>query len=174
VTGSIPIVFGVVSDPIAAGLVATLTRPGANVTGVTPDNPELSAKRLSLLKEAVPAATSMAALINPDFPATANMVSETRRAATELRVGLQVVEARQPAELAKAFDTMTRAKVKGLVVLPDPMFIAHAPRIAELATTSRIPGMFHSRGFVETGALSHMGRSTRRCFSKAPYCWTRS
>jgi putative tryptophan/tyrosine transport system substrate-binding protein len=76
-TGSIPIVFGVVSDPIAAGLVKSLARPGSNVTGVTPDNPDLSAKRVSLLKEAVPGATRMAVLTNPDFPATPNMVAET-------------------------------------------------------------------------------------------------
>jgi ABC-type uncharacterized transport system substrate-binding protein len=156
-TGSIPIVFGVVSDPITAGLVSTLTRPGANVTGVTPDNPELSAKRVSLLKEAVPAATRMAVLMNPDFPATPKMVAESSRAARALGVELQVLEARQPAELVKAFDAMTRAKAKGLVVLPDPMFIAEAPRIAELAMTSRTPAMFHLRRFVETGGFISYG-----------------
>jgi ABC-type uncharacterized transport system substrate-binding protein len=150
-TGSIPIVFGVVSDPISAGLVTTLTRPGANVTGVTPDNPELSAKRVSLLKEAVPAATHMAVLMNPNFPATPSMVAETSRAARTLGVDLQVLEARRPAELAKAFEAMARANTKGLVVLPDPMFIAEAYRIAELAMTRRLPAMFHLRGFVETG-----------------------
>jgi ABC-type uncharacterized transport system substrate-binding protein len=166
-TGSIPIVFGVVSDPITAGLVATLTRPGANVTGVTPDNPELSAKRVSLLKEAVPAATRMAVLMNPDFPATPNMVAESSRAAKALGVELQVLEARQPAELVKAFDAMTRAKVKGLVVLPDPMFIAEAPRIAELAITSRTPAMFHLRRFVETGGLISYGAEYAEMFQQS-------
>jgi putative tryptophan/tyrosine transport system substrate-binding protein len=166
-TGSIPIVFGVVSDPISAGLVTTLTRPGANVTGVTPDNPELSAKRVSLLKEAVPAATHMAVLMNPNFPATPSMVAETSRAARTLGVDLQVLEARRPAELARAFEAMARANTKGLVVLPDPMFIAEAHRIAELAMTRRLPAMFHLRGFVETGGLISYGAEYTEMFQQS-------
>jgi putative ABC transport system substrate-binding protein len=165
-TGSIPIVFGVVSDPIAAGLVATMTRPGANVTGVTPDNPELSAKRVSLLKEAVPAATRMTVLTNPDFPATSKMVAETRLAAKTLGVNLRVLEVRQPAELAKVFDVMAKAEAKALVVLPDPMFIAEARKIAELALTSRIPAMFHLRRFVEMGGLLSYGAEYTEMFQQ--------
>jgi len=85
-TTTIPIVFAAVSDPLAVGLVATLTRPGGNVTGVTLNNPELSAKRLSLLKEAVPAASRVAVLANPNFTASSSMVAETRRAAQALGV----------------------------------------------------------------------------------------
>ena len=144
-----------------------MTRPSANVTGVTPDNPELSAKRVSLLKEAVPAATRMAVLMNPDFPATPNMVAETSRAARALGVELQVLEARRPAELVKAFNAMTRAKAKGLVVLPDPMFIAEASRIAELAMTSRTPAMFHLRRFVETGGLISYGAEYAEMFQQS-------
>jgi putative ABC transport system substrate-binding protein len=166
-TDSIPIVFGVVSDPIAAGLVATLTRPGGNVTGVTPDNPDLSAKRLSLLKEAVPAATRIVVLTNPDFPATPNMITETSRAARALGLDLQVLEARQPAGLEKAFDAMVRTRATGLIVLPDPMFIAEAPKIAELAMTARIPAMFHLRRFVQTGGLISYGAEYTEMFQQS-------
>ena len=166
-SASIPIVFGVVSDPITAGLVTTMTRPGANVTGVTPDNPELSAKRVSLLKEAVPAATRMTVLTNPDFPATPKMVAETRRAAKTLGLDIQVLEVRQPAELARAFDVMTKAAAKGLIVLPDPMFIAEARTVAELAMASRIPAMFHLRRFVEMGGLLSYGAEYTEMFQQA-------
>jgi putative tryptophan/tyrosine transport system substrate-binding protein len=152
-TSTIPIVFGVVSDPLAAGLVASLTRPGGNVTGVTPNNPELSAKRVSLLKEAVPAAARMSVLTNPDFPAVSHMVAETRLGAQSLGVELQILEVRQPAKLATAFAAMTKAGAKGLLVLADPMFIAQRPRIVELARSHRIPAMYHLRHFVEAGGL---------------------
>jgi ABC-type uncharacterized transport system substrate-binding protein len=164
-TTSIPIIFGVVSDPLTAGLVASLTRPGGNVTGVTPNNPELSAKRVSLLKEAVPAATRMAVLVNPDFPATPNMVAETRRGAQSLGVDLQVLEVREPAELVKAFDAMTRAKA--VIVLPDPMFIAQRRRIAELALSNRIPAMYHLRQFVEAGGLISYGPDYTELFQQS-------
>jgi putative tryptophan/tyrosine transport system substrate-binding protein len=156
-TGTIPIVFGVVSDPLAAGLVASLTRPGGNVTGVTPNNPELGAKRVSLLKEAVPPAARMSVLANPDFPATSNMVAETRLGAQSLGVELQIQEVRQPAELAKAFAAMTKAKAKGVLVLTDPMFLAQRRRIVELALSHRIPAMYHLRDFVEAGGLISYG-----------------
>ena len=166
-TRTIPIVFGVVSDPLAAGLVASLTRPGGNVTGVTPNNPELSAKRVSLLKEAVPAAARMSVLTNPDFPATSHMVAETRLGAQSLGVELQILEVRQPAELAKAFATMTKAKAKGVLVLADPMFIAQRPRIVELALSHRIPAMYHLRHFVEAGGLISYGAEYAEMFRQS-------
>src|SRR3989442_3247304 len=150
-TGAIPIVFGVVSDPLAVGLVATLTRPGGNVTGVTANNPDPSAKRMSLLKEAVPDAVRVAVLSNPDFKPSSSMVAEMRRAARPLGVEIQVLEVRQPQELEKAFGAMTAAKVQAVAVLPDPMFIAQRRRIVELAARQRIPAMYHLRGFVEAG-----------------------
>ena len=165
-TGTIPIVFAGVSDPLIAGLVATLTRPGGNVTGVTLDNPELSAKRLSLLKEAVPAASRVAVLTNPDFKASSRMVAETRRAARALGVELEVVDAREPRELAKAFGAMKAAKADAVVVLPDPMFVAQRERIAELAASHRIPAIYHLRQFVETGGLMFYGADYVEAFQQ--------
>jgi putative ABC transport system substrate-binding protein len=161
-TGTIPIVFGVVSDPLAAGLVESLVRPGGNVTGVTPNNPELSAKRVSLLKEAVPEAKRMSVLANPDFVATPHMVAETRVGAQKLGVELQILEVREPAQLAKAFTAMTDAKSSGVVVLADPLFISQGRRIVELAGSHRIPGIYHLRNFVEAGGLISLRRRVPR------------
>jgi putative tryptophan/tyrosine transport system substrate-binding protein len=166
-TSAIPIVFGVVSDPLAAGLVASLTLPGGNVTGVTPDNPDLSAKRVSILKEAIPSATRMAVLANPDFPATPAMLAETRHGARVLGIGLQVLEARDPDGLAKAFGAMTRAKANAVIILADPMFIAHQHRIAELAMSNRIPAIYHLRDFVESGGLISYGADYAEMFQQS-------
>jgi putative ABC transport system substrate-binding protein len=165
-TRTIPIVFAGVSDPLTVGLVATLTRPAGNVTGVTLDNPELSAKRLSLLKEAAPTASGAAVLVNPTFQASAGMVAETIRAAKVLRLEIQVVEAREPRELVKAFDAMTAAKAPAVIVLPDPMFVAQRHRIAELAANSRIPAMYHLRQFVSAGGLLSYGADYAEAFQQ--------
>jgi len=156
-TSTIPIIFGAVSDPLSIGLVATLTRPGRNVTGVTLNNPELSAKRLSLLKEAVPTAARVVVLTDPNFKPSSSMVAETRLAARTLGLEVQVLEVREPREFAKAFGTMTAAKAHALVVLPDPMFIAQRRRIVELAASSRIPAIYHLRQFVRAGGLLSYG-----------------
>jgi putative ABC transport system substrate-binding protein len=161
-TSTIPIVFAGVSDPLIVGLVATLTRPGGNITGVTLSNSELSAKRLSLLKEAVPAMSRTAVLANPNFEPSSGMVAETRAAARALGVEIQVL----PQELAKAFGIMTAAKAHAVVVVPDPMFVAHRRRIAELAASSRIPAMYHLRQFVEAGGLIFYGADYVEAFQQ--------
>jgi putative tryptophan/tyrosine transport system substrate-binding protein len=165
-TSTIPIVFAGVSDPLIVGLVATLTRPGGNVTGVTLTNPELSAKRLSLLKEAVPTMSRTAVLANPNFKPSASIVAETKAAASTLGVEIQVLEVREPQELAKAFRIMTEAKAYAVVVVPDPMFVAHRWRIAELAARSRIPAMYHLRQFVEAGGLIFYGADYVEAFQQ--------
>jgi putative ABC transport system substrate-binding protein len=148
------------------GTVATLPRPGGNVTGVTLSNPELSAKRLSLLKESVPGASPVAILANPDLRASTSMVAEARRAARALGVEIQVIEVRQPEELAKAFQTMTAANAHAVDVLPDAMFVAQRRRIVELAASSRIPAMYHLRQFVEAGGLISYGADYVEAFQQ--------
>ena len=165
--GNIPIVFAGVSDPLVVGLVTSLTRPGGNVTGVTLNNPELSAKRLSLLKEAVPAMSRVAVLANPDFKPSSSIVAETKRAARALRVEIQVLEVREPSELGKAFGIMTAAKADAVVVVPDPIFVAQRRRIAELAASSRIPAIYHLRQFVEAGGLIFYGADYVEAFQQA-------
>ena len=166
-TSAIPVVFGVVSDPIAAGLVASLSRPGGNVTGVTPNNPELSAKRVGLIKEAVPGITRVGVLANPEFPATSNMVNETRAGAQALGVELQLVEARSPAELTQAFGAIRQKKSEAVVVLADAMFIAQQRRVAELALSERIPSIYHLRHFVEAGGLMSYGAEYTELFQQS-------
>jgi ABC-type uncharacterized transport system substrate-binding protein len=165
-TTTIPIVFAGVADPLEIGLVAALSTPGANVTGVTSNNPELSAKRVSLLKEGVPAASRLAVLANPEFKITPSMVTETTLAARALGVEVKVVETRRPQDLAKAFEAMIAAKANALVVLVDPMFIAERRRIAELALSSRIPAMYHLRQFVEAGGLISYGVEYTEAFQQ--------
>jgi putative tryptophan/tyrosine transport system substrate-binding protein len=165
-TSSIPIVFAGVSDPLIVGLVATLARPGGNVTGVTLNNPELSAKRLSLVKEAVPAASRVAILANPDFKPSSSMVAEMRPAARALGVEIQVLEVREPQGLAQAFGAMVAAKADAVVVVPDPMFVAQRRRIAELAAQSRMPAIYHLRQFVEAGGLAFYGADYTEAFQQ--------
>lgn len=166
-TATIPIVFAGVSDPLAVGLVTSLPRPGGNVTGVTLNNPELSAKRLSLLKEAVPVMSRVAVLANPTFKPSSSIVAETRIAARALGVEIQVLEVREPAELEKAFGSMTAARADAIVVVPDPMFVAQRQRIAELAARSRMPAIYHLRQFVEAGGLISYGADYVEAFQQA-------
>jgi len=165
-TDTIPIVFAGVSDPLVAGIVASLTRPGGNATGVTLDNPELSRKRLSLLKEAVPAASRVGVLVNPDFKASPAMLEETRSAARTLAVDLHVVDARAANDLTKAFETLSAQKADGLVVLADPMFVSQRRRIVELAASHRIPAIYHLRQFVEAGGLMFYGADYVEAFEQ--------
>jgi len=166
-TRTIPIVFGAVADPLAAGLVTSLARPGANITGVTTNNPDLSAKRMSLLKEALPGASRVAVLANPDFPPTPKMVTEARLAASALGIKVQVLQVRTPAELEKAFGAMTTAKSHAVMVLPDAMFIAERRQIVELASRARIPAMYHLWQFVEAGGLICYGVDYVESFQQA-------
>jgi putative tryptophan/tyrosine transport system substrate-binding protein len=166
-TGAVPIVFAGVSDPLTVGLVTSFARPGGNVTGVTLNNPELSAKRLSLLKEAVPAMSRVAVLANPNFKPSSSMVAETRLAARTLGVDVKVLEVRVPLEFEKAFGTMTAAKVDAVVVVPDPMFVAQRQRITQLAARSRIPAIYHLKQFVQAGGLMFYGAGYVEAFQQA-------
>ncbi len=166
-TSTIPIVFAAVSDPLTAGLVATLTRPGGNVTGVTLNNPELSAKRLSLLKEVVPTATRVTILGDPDFPATSSMVAETRLAARSLGIELQVLEARGPNDFDTAFSAMAKARAGALIIFPSPMFYVNYRRLVDLAAEHRLPAMYVFREAVEAGGLMCYGADIPDLFRHA-------
>jgi putative ABC transport system substrate-binding protein len=137
-TRTIPIVMGSASDPVGDGLVASLARPGGNVTGLTSAvGPEMASKRLQLLKEAVPKVSRVAVLWNPGSLLAAPVLREMETAARSLRIQLQVLEARSPQEVESAFATMTRTHADALVVQADAMFYAHRTRIAELAAKHR-------------------------------------
>jgi ABC-type uncharacterized transport system substrate-binding protein len=156
-TSSIPIVMVTTGDPIAGGLIDSLARPGGNVTGVTTIAQELSAKRLELLKEAVPNITRVAVLTNPDSPYTALFLKDAGWAAQSVGVKLQILQARGPRELDAAFTAMRSGNVQALMVVADIMFATEHARIVELAAKSRLPAVYWERTYVTAGGLMFYG-----------------
>jgi putative ABC transport system substrate-binding protein len=157
-TSTIPIVFTLVSDPVASGLVTSLARPGRNLTGLSNVGSDLSAKRLQLLKEALAGASRIAVLSDPINSMTPQLL-ETKAAAGPLGVRLLLLEPREPTEWPGAFATMTRERVDGMVALTSPVFFSQRTRLVELALHARLPTMFPEREFVEGGGLMSYGLS---------------
>ncbi len=156
-TRTIPIVFVLGSDPVQVGLVASLNRPGANITGVTQINVELLAKRLELIRELLPRATAIGFLVNPD---NLNTVSNVQELQTLARAGgwrLQVVPVRNQAELGAAFATFKDLKIEAFLAASDSLLTSSALLIAVLATSHAIPGIHQSRQFAEAGGLISYG-----------------
>jgi putative ABC transport system substrate-binding protein len=151
-TKLIPIVFGMSGDPVEAGYVASLARPGGNMTGVTFLALELVGKRLELLKEAVPRVARVAVLANPEHPG-----GETRTAARSLGLTLHYLEVKSSTDFDKAFEAISREHADGLLVFPEILTMVHRQRIAEFATKRRLPGMFGWRVYVEAGGLMSYG-----------------
>lgn len=160
-TKTIPIVIVGVGDPLGSGFVASLARPGGNVTGVTNIARDLSAKVLELLKEVVPRAKRVAVLRNATNPVSEVFLKETRAAADTLGIRLQVVGVGQPDELDGAFAAMGRERAEAVTVLADPMFISQRERIAKLAVGHRLPSAFPRRESVEAGGLLSYGPNLR-------------
>jgi len=159
-TGSIPIVFNSVGDPVASGLVASLARPGANITGLSLLFPELVGKCLELLKQAVPGVGRVAVLFQPGAVperSERDILKGAEVAAQALGVGLQTVEARGPADLDRAFADMVRARADALTVLSTPMFLSERRHLADLAAARRLPTVFSFREYVEAGSLMSYG-----------------
>jgi putative ABC transport system substrate-binding protein len=170
VTTTIPIVAIVMGDPVGDGLVASLARPGGNITGTTFLGPGLVPKRLELLKEALPRVSRVAALWDPDAYAERTiraMVQETEAAVRTLGVQLHLVEVRGPDELDRAFSTMTRARAEAFIVLPSPMLYTARRRIVDLAARHRLPAMYQAREFVELGGLIAYGASIPELWRRA-------
>jgi len=153
-TKTIPIVMASSGNPVESGIVASLARPGGNVTGFTIQAPELAGKRLELLKEVVPRLSRVAVLWNPANPALHPVLEETRLAASTLRLTLQpVVEVRRADEFEDNFAKIARARPRALVVLVDRLLLAHRARIVGFAASKRLPGMYGYREYVEAGGL---------------------
>jgi putative ABC transport system substrate-binding protein len=158
-TSTLPIVFVGVSDPVASGLVASLARPGGNVTGVSNIAGDLMGKLVELLVQVVPGFSRFAALGNGSNVATAVLLRETETAARSLGLQLQVVDIRAPEDFESAFATISRARVMGVVIMPDPIFISQRQRIADLAIKNRLPTLFARRENAEAGGLISYGPS---------------
>ena len=156
---TIPVVFLTGGDPVGTGLVASLGRPGGNLTGVSLLTSELNAKRLELLKQAVPGVSRVAVLVNPTLSTAGARLKELEGAARALKVKLQFLEARDPQAIDGAFAAMNRERAGALLVANDPMFFAQRERIVGLAAKSRLPGIFEWREFAEAGGLLSYGTS---------------
>ncbi len=165
-TGTIPIVFLIGTDPVGQGLVASLARPGGNITGLSFQDPELMGKRLELLKEAVPGITHVAYLWNAT-PASAHALHETERAARALGVQLHPVEVREPYPFDQAFATITEAHADALITQPSAVFFGRRTQIVDLAAQTRLPGIFPEREFAEAGGLMAYGNSVPAVISRA-------
>jgi len=161
-TRTIPIVAFSMQDPVGDGLVASLSRPGGNLTGLTFLGPELVPKCLSLLKEAVPRATRIAALWHPASIAEATartLFEQAGKAARILGVQLQPVALRDGADFDRAFATMARDRADALLVLPSPVLFGSRRRIVELAAARKLPSMTNAREYVDAGGLFSYGAS---------------
>jgi ABC-type uncharacterized transport system substrate-binding protein len=155
-TTTIPIVMTVSGDAVATGLVASIARPGGNLTGSNFFYPELNAKRMELLKEVVPRARRMAAFANPDNPAVPGALRAMELMAQSLKMDLQVVEVRGPDEFPGAFSAMAKRRVDAVVVLDDAMLIASAQQVADLAAKNRLPAIGF-REYADAGGLIAYG-----------------
>jgi len=152
-TGTIPIVMAIIGDPVAAGLVESLARPGGNATGFSIVAPDLSGKRLELLKEIVPDISPVAVMLNPKNPQSQFELKEMQAAAQALGLQLHAVQVSPQDSLEEAFAAMTRASARGLIVLTDPIFFSQRRKIVDLASRSRLPAMYFFQDFVAEGGL---------------------
>jgi putative ABC transport system substrate-binding protein len=175
-TSTIPIVVAACNDDlVATGLISSLARPGGNITGLSELTPELGAKRLELLKEAVPRVRRVAILWNPtyserfgpNFRFWSSDWVEMRAAAQMLGITVQSVEVRGPEDFDTAFSAMTRERAEALIAFSDPLFLGHRRRIAELVAKSHLPAVYASREVVDAGGLMAYGPSISDLFRRA-------
>jgi putative ABC transport system substrate-binding protein len=171
-TAAIPIVFETGVDPVAAGLVGSLSRPGGNITGVTSLNVEVGPKRFELLRQLKPDATAAALLVNPSNPNSQTVITEARQATRTLNLELHLLEASSDGEFEGVFAKLAELQVGGLVlgglvVAPDPFFISRSGRIAALTIRHATVAIFHTREFVAAGGLLSYGGSTAESHRQA-------
>jgi putative tryptophan/tyrosine transport system substrate-binding protein len=166
-TRKIPIVMVAVVDPVATGFVASLARPGGNITGLSLLSAELSGKRLELLKEVVPGVSRVAVLWNPTNPSNVLQLGATKAAAQALGVQLHPLEVRGPQDVESAFQAATRGRAGALIALDDPLIITYRTRIVALAAKNRLPAMYGLTGYAKAGGLITYGPNIPDLFRQA-------
>jgi putative ABC transport system substrate-binding protein len=170
VTATVPIVMGAVADPVEVGVVASLARPGGNVTGVAISaTPEQVAKGLQILKEAVPRLGRVAVLWNPDYAGNRALWSATEAGAASLGITLLSVELRALADFEAAFARIARERPDGFAVIPDTLVFLNRARIVEAARRERLPAVYPRREFAEAGGLLSYGASLKANFRRTAY-----
>jgi putative ABC transport system substrate-binding protein len=168
VTKRIPLVMTNVTDPVGLGFVASLARPGGNLTGLSNLSPELGRKRLEQLREIVPRLTRVAVLGDPSSPSHAPQWRETESAAQSLGVAVQSVEVREPnPDFTGAFAAITRHGAEALMTLSQPLILVHRKQIVDFSATRRMPAMFHAQEFVEAGGLMSYGPNVPDLYRRA-------
>jgi len=168
-TTTIPVVFPNAISPVESGVVASLARPGGNVTGGAAQTAALSTKRLEILKEVLPGLSRVAVLWNAANPALAYPWRQTQSAAGELGVTLQSVEVRDPKDIASAFAMMTQDHFDALIVLQDALTLQHRKEIIDFAIEKRLPGMFVAKEWVVAGGLMSYGESLPDMYRRGAY-----
>jgi putative tryptophan/tyrosine transport system substrate-binding protein len=158
-TSSIPLVMVAVGDPVATGIVASLRRPGGNITGLTSVSEDLEAKRLELLREVLPTVSRLAVLWNPDNQSLRADLKEIRAAAQVLGMKVQALEVRTPGELEETFKAIVTERPGALLVMADRLFLHNRQRIMDFAAKQRLPGVYAYRELVEAGGLMSFGPS---------------
>jgi len=156
-TGTIPVVFVTAGDPVDMGLVTSLARPGRNITGLTTHAPELSGKRLELLREVLPRITRVAVLWNPSNPGFSEMLKEMQAASQAHALQLQSLEVRSLEDFEGAFESITKGDSHAVIVVSDPFLNTHNRLILDLAVKHRLPAMYGGPEVVDAGGLMSYG-----------------
>ena len=166
---TIPVIFQTHADPVEAGFVGSLGRPGGIFSGFTLLAPDLAGKRLALLKEAAPATSRVAVLVNTANPGMQSTLTHLEAAARAVKVTLQILEARTPHEIESSLVALVNGPGSAIYVTLDPLFLGPRKRIAELAAEARLPAMYDVREFVEAGGLMSYGPSFAGSFRRVAY-----
>jgi putative ABC transport system substrate-binding protein len=163
-TTTIPIVFLMATDPVEMGLVASLNRPGGNITGVVSLNVEMAPKRLELLREMVPAATTMALLVNPTNHTAVALSRDVQAAARVLGIKLHVLHASTEADFDRAFAALAQQRAGALIIGTDVFFNSRGQQLGALALRHRVPAIYQYRDFVTAGGLASYGANLPELF----------
>jgi putative tryptophan/tyrosine transport system substrate-binding protein len=166
-TTTIPVIFTTVGDPLGAGIIASLGRPGGNVTGLTDQARDVQGKRLQLLLELIPGTNDIAVLLNPDTPFSRLALEEAKTAAEYGHIRLHVLEARTADQIAERIEEAAKASAAGLLILEDPLIYSIRGKIADQATRLRLPTMCVYRDSVEAGGLMSYGPDRRQIYRRA-------
>ena len=166
-TTTIPIVMATTADPVGAGFVASLSRPGGNITGLSNIAVDLSSKYLELLRVAVPKLSRVAVLVNPGHPIHPDMLKNIQAAAKTTGVKVSPLQASTASQIEAAFGAIKRERAGALILLPDQVFLTQARQIAELAAKNRLPTMFWLRELVEAGGLMSYGQNLAEHYRRA-------
>jgi ABC-type uncharacterized transport system substrate-binding protein len=167
VTATIPIVMTSAGDPLGSGLVASLARPGGNVTGLSLMAPDLGGKRLEMLKEFVPSISRVAVIWNAANPYSALVLGETKGAAQRLGLQVQSIEVRVPADFDYALEAATGQRASALVAVEDPLTVVHRKKIVDFAAKNRLPVIYGLREFADDGGLIADGANVADLFRRA-------